>query len=173
MVSSCITKGQFSQNKRRKKIQSPMLCPCTFSSHDSLAATAGFGGGFGAHGGSSAGVSFALLGLGGGSDLLRCSFGGGGRCGALLLSGAVWWRGLDLRGGGCCRNNLLLEELLLHHLRCCCGACGDDLHLCRTCSGCCLCKSHRLRLSLNLHTHTHTQFRCYNRIYLKCLYCHF
>lgn len=128
-----------------------MLCPGTFSSCDPLAATAGFGGGFGAHGGPSAGVSFALLGLGGGSGLLRWGLGGGGR-GALLLGGAVWWWGLDLRRGGCRRNNLLLEELLLHHLRGC--ARGDDLHLglSRTCSGCRLCKCHRLRL--NLHTHT-------------------
>lgn len=136
-----------------------MLCPGSFSSYDSLAATAGFGGGFGAHGCPSAGVSFTLLRLGGGSGLLCWSLGGRGRRGALLLGGAVWWWGLDLRGGGCCRNNLLLEELLLHHLRGCGGACGDDLHLglCRTCSGCRLCKGHRLRLSLNLHTHKHTK----------------
>lgn len=136
-----------------------MLCPSTFSSNHSLAATAGFGGGFGAHGGPSAGVSFALLGLWGGSGLLRWRLRGGGGRGALLLGWAVWRRGLDLGGGCCCRNNLLLEELLLHHLCSCGGACGDDLR--RTCCGCCLRQGHCLRLSLDLHTQN--QFSCQNQ----------
>lgn len=134
-----------------------MLCPGTSSSYDSLAATAGFGGGFGAHGSPSAGVSFALLGLWGGSGLLRWRLWGGGGRGALVLGWTVWRRGLDLRGGSCCRNNLLLEVLLLHHL----CACGDDLRLCRTCCGCCLRQGHCLRLSLDLHTQN--QLSCQNQ----------